>query len=107
MKNIINLTPHEVTLMDSNNNIIQKFPSSGIVRLTTTREKVGGINGITVNKTIFGKVEGLPEYKENTYYIVSAIVANALTNRDDLIIPDDTVRNDKGQIIGRRSFAIV
>ena len=63
---------------------------------------------IKINSTSFGEVDGLPEPQEGTIFIVSALVAQALKGaRDDLVVPDDTVRDDRGVIIGCKSFARV
>ena len=83
------------------------------IRTTATRqdevETDGYDNGwnITVDimKKSFTEIEGLPEPKENTIYIVSALVAGAAKNRDDLVVPNDIVRDDQGRIIGCRSLA--
>ena len=40
-----------------------------------------------------------------THYIVSRIVAEIMRNRKDLILANETVRDDKGQIIGCKSFS--
>lgn len=40
------------------------------------------------------------------YYIVSRMVANALPNRKDLLVPNELVRDDQGNIIGCRSFEV-
>lgn len=83
------------------------------IRTTATKkdelEKCGYDNGwniyIDIMKKSFSEVEGLPEPKENTIYIVSALVAGACKNRDDLVVPNDIVRDDQGRIIGCRSLA--
>ncbi len=108
---IINLTPHTINLMDAENRIIARYPSEGIARASSQRETAHtlDINGHTVNinRAVFGSVEGLPAPQPDTYYIVSAITAKAAYGRDDLILTDSSVRNEDGQIIGCRSFAIV
>ena len=51
--------------------------------------------------TTYGEVFDLPEPQENTLYIVSALVANALKGiRNDLRIPTNMVKNLLGQPIG-------
>ena len=83
------------------------------IRTTATRqdevEKYGYDNGwnlyIDIMEKSFNEVEGLPEPQEDTYYIVSALVAGAAKNRDDLLIPNDTVRDEQGRIVGCRSLA--
>ena len=63
---------------------------------------------IKINSTSFGEVEGLPAPEDGTLFIVSALVAQALKGvRNDLVVPDDTVRDDRGVIIGCKSFARV
>lgn len=103
---IINLTPHDINIITESDTIT--FPASGVVaRVSTTRETVREINGMPVNRTVFGQVIGLPEEKEGTFYIVSLATAKAAAGRSDLLITDDTVRDDSGHIIGCRAFAVV
>jgi len=101
---LINLTPHAINLIGEETLTIS--PSGIIPRLSEVREDQGTINGFPIVKKSFGEIENLPEPKENTIYIVSALVAGAV-NRDDLVVPDGLVRNDKGQIIGCSGFARV
>lgn len=110
MKNIelVNLTPHDVNIIIEDKTLT--IATSGtIARCEVTREKTQEIKAedfqIPINKTVFGEVENLPKPQENTLYIVSSLVAQAVPNRSDVVIPDDTVRNDKGQIIGCRGLA--
>lgn len=102
---LVNLTPHAISIIGETKITV---PPSGIVaRCSVRREKVGEVGRIPVNRTVFGDVEGLPDSRPSTYYIVSAIVAQACPDRHDLLIPDDTVRDDQGQIIGCRALATV
>lgn len=103
---IINLTPHEITIISEGGNITIP-PSGTVARCAVTRRQVGSVDGIPVNRTVFGAVEGLPEPQPNTYYIVSAIVAQARPDRGDLLITDDAVRDAQGRIIGCRALATV
>ena len=110
MKNVkvINCTPHDVNLVTTKGNIT--FPKSGIIpRLTESQKKINSVNSngieIDIMEKSFLKPEGLPEPQENTIFIVSALVAGACKNRDDLVVPNDTVRDDQGRIIGCRSLA--
>ena len=110
MKNmkIINCTPHDVNIITESGNIT--FPRSGIIpRLTEQQVKINSVNSngieIDIMQKSFSEVEGLPEPKENTIYIVSALVAGAVKNRDDLVVPNDTVRDEAGRIIGCKSLA--
>jgi len=119
-KNIKNYTPHDVVLYDFGKPVIS-FPSCGVARCQTTREKVSEIvliSGTTesdirlctidINSTQFGQVEGLPEPDGETFYIVSLAVAQAMSGkRSDLLVTDDTVRDENGKIVGCRAFARV
>ena len=106
---LLNYTPHTITMIGSLNEIVLELPSKGVARCKSTRYAVGQINGIPMNRTVFGNIEGLPNPKDDTYIIVSRIVAEAAAEaenpRNDLIIVDDTVRGADGQIIGARAFA--
>lgn len=105
MTRIINCTPHSISFVDALGNVIEEVAPSGIIpRCSTSREVVGFVNGIPVNKTVFGEVVDLPEKEEDTILIVSRLVAEA-ANREDLYIPDDTVRDESGRIIGCRALA--
>jgi hypothetical protein len=101
---LINLTPHPVNIEGYG-----EIPPSGkIARASEQRKKVGEINGIPVNVVTLGNVVDLPSPKPNTFYIVSRVVAEAEKNkRDDLLIPDESIRDASGKIIGAKSFAII
>lgn len=104
--NIRNFTPHTITVVRTDGETIAKFQSEGIARCATTRQQIDAIANIPVNITRFGQVEGLPEPQADTVYIVSALVAQAVKgNRDDVVVPDDTVRDGEGRIMGCRAFA--
>ena len=105
---VVNCTPHDVNLITENGSIT--FPKSGIIpRLTEQQVKINSVivNGIEIDimSKSFLEPEGLPEPKENTIFIVSALVAGAVKNRDDLVIPNDIIRDDKGNIIGCKNLA--
>lgn len=105
---IVNLTPHEVTFLDKHNNVIQTIPSSGkVARLSSNTITTDYINGIPVTETHFGEIENLPDPKPNTIYITSSLVAQNVMMRDDIYIPNESVRNEQGQIIGCRSLGII
>lgn len=106
---IVNLTPHPLNMKtDSGDVIIQ--PSGTVARATTTRNIISNVNvdgiNIPINKTVFGDVDGLPDPQPDTIFIVSMLVANAV-QRPDVLIVDDTVRDDQGRIVGAKAFATV
>ena len=107
---IINLTPHDVKLfVDGKEHV---FPKSGtIARVNSTSQPFRGINGLPVNRTIYGEVENLPEPQPGVIYIVALLVAQVLGNsRVDIVCPDtgpdSVVRDDKGLITGVKRFMI-
>lgn len=102
---IKNLTPHTVTIVtDTGKNVIYK-PTGVIPRLSTKTIQVGAVDGIPITSTVFREVQDMPEQQQDVYLIVSRMVLAAMPNRKDLLVPNELVRNDKGQIIGCRSLA--
>jgi len=84
---------------------IRVIPPSGTVTKSPIRRQVTALDGIPVNQTSIGKVEGLPSPGEfNTFYIVSPSIVTVETTRNDLLIVDSTVRDKNGNIIGCTSF---
>lgn len=107
---VVNLTPHDVNIVNDNGEVIRTYPATGTVaRVASSASKVREIDGVDVVSTEFGDVDGLPPQSSDTVYIVSMLVAQALSDRTDLIAPDtgpqSVVRDDKGQIIGVKRFA--
>ncbi len=104
--NIVNLTPHEVTVWGETAPT-NRYPASGTVaRVTMQDTPAGEIAGIPLVSKVPGEVTGLPEPKEGTLYIVSTMVQAALPSRTDLISPDDLVRDGEGRVIGCRRFSV-
>lgn len=103
---IRNFTPHEVTLMPGEGKEEVRLPSCGSARCLVERRQIGEIDGITLNTSVFGEVTGLPEPQEGVFFLVSRIVAEAMAgSREDLVVVDETVRDDEGRIIGARALA--
>lgn len=106
---IVNLTPHEVKIVDGGNNVVAVFPSDGVARASQHDVLVDEINSIPVVKTEFGEVLGLPEPTEGTVFIVSRITVEAVRaqglSTDDLLVTSGAVRDDQGRIVGCRAFA--
>lgn len=104
---VVNLTPHEITLVYPETNVvIERIPSEGVARVTSASKIIGEIGNIPITIKTFGEVEGLPEASDDTYYIVSSIVAQACPERKDLLIPDATVRDEKGAVIGCAALSL-
>lgn len=108
---IINLTPHPINFLGADNRVILTVPSSGVARAAQRRETIGWVelDGMTlsVTRSKFGAVEGLPDEQDDVIYVVSALTAQAVPKREDVFIVDDSVRDENGRIIGVRGLAHV
>ena len=107
---IVNLTPHAVNVISDDNSIAITIESSGnVARCSQTIDIIGSITtnsvSIPISSSSYGEVVDLPDPKPGYYYIVSRLVMSACPNRQDLLCPNDLVRNDAGQVIGCRSLA--
>lgn len=106
---IKNLTPHIISMVNENGEVVRQYPSEGIARATQSNIQVGEIDGIPLMETSFGKTIDLPEYQDGVYLVVSIITANAAKANgrrvDDLLITTDTVRDETGSIVGCKAFA--
>ncbi|MCI4407724.1 MAG: hypothetical protein JHC26_01440 [Thermofilum sp.] len=111
----VNLTPHEVKVLDNDGNVILTVPPSGkVARVSTTEVFTGEIGNIKLFRVTYGEIQDLPAPEPNTIYIVSSIVLMALKEkgikRTDVVSPNTNpsingaVRDAKGQIIGVKSF---
>lgn len=112
--NLINLTPHAVTIMtefESMDDAVTIPPSGTVARCTQESEevdtvKIAGLN-VPIIRTVFGDVVGLPDPADGTLFVVSRIVAEAARDRKDLVVPAETVRDEAGDIIGCLALAHV
>lgn len=82
-------------------------PSGKIARVSVRTETVGNIDGIPVTRSVFGEVEGLPAPENGTIYVVSSLVAGRVAAREDVFIPNESVRDEKGRIVGCKSLGRV
>lgn len=107
--NIINLTPHDIVVVVTDNGNVT-FPKTGkVARVVSSSKFVKFINEIPVMQTTFGNAIELPDPQDDTYYIVSSVVLDNI-NRNDLICPDtgpdSVVRDNNGNIIGVKRFRV-
>lgn len=122
MSTIVNCTPHAIQLLrekDGEWDTRMVLEPSGLsVRVVTDTETVGSVTcdeeEFDVRKRVFGDVTVTDNGKEatlatedGTFYVVSRIAAEAMPERDDLLLVDGTVRGDSGQIIGCTGFAVL
>ena len=97
---LINLTPHPITIQPSGAQPITIPVSGRIARLDSSQETDASVVGVPVVTTRFGRVIGLPEPSPNKVYIVSSLVAQHV-RRPDVLAPDTgptAIRQD-GQIV--------
>lgn len=111
MPTIVNLTPHDIVLLNEDNSIREVFKPSGVVaRAQMSTETVDIGLGYPTVRTKFGPPVDLPEYQEETYYIVSLPLVSSARDSgrkiDDLLTPGQQVRDEKGNIIGCRSLQL-
>lgn len=128
-KTIINLTSHDILIFKDLENtadidqhkvydintyksmeIVAAFPKheGSIPRCRIITKKLGMNRGIPIIEYTYGPVVDLPEPKENTWYIVSARVANIARQegRTDLLIPSYLVTDQEGKTIGCQKLSI-
>ncbi len=112
--NIVNLTPHTITLLDSNDQSILLIASSGVARVSAQTTVIGYYflkeTKIPRTHTVYGQIEGLPDPEHGIIYIVSGMVKSALVAqgivRNDVVVPGNQVRDEQGQVIGCRSLDV-
>ena len=108
----INYTPHDVTVVKGDETRV--YPMSGMtIRISSRRVLVGNEGGVDLFTTIYGEPEtvvagaatpGLPPQQDGVKLLVSGLVRDKCPTRHDLVSPGDQVRDEKGTVIGCRSF---
>ena len=103
----VNLTPHSIKFFQRNleehtmSEILTVQPSGQLARVASKTVVISeGYDGIPVTATQYGEVEGLPAPEDGTIYIVSSMVAKLCRDRKDVFIPNESVRDENGRIIG-------
>lgn len=113
MMKFINLTPHEIVIMQEGQGNIY-IPASGALarckQETRMRPPIITEEGISIplGVNFYGEIEGLPDHKEGTWYITSSLVAQAAwaLGRADVLCPLQAVRDSEGRIIGTTGLAV-
>lgn len=114
----VNLTPHEVVIMDDKKEVVRRVPKSGLQARLDTERGLFSIaeDGVMFFDVIFGKPilldedgqialdtnkkpVAFPEQTQNTILIVSAKFLDGMS-RGDLWSPGELVRDKKGVPIG-------
>lgn len=108
---VINLTPHAVTILGSEGELIMEVQSSGNARAKQESSPIGLLDNIPLFETHYGAPIDLPDPEEGTILIVSKITADAAKqvgrSLDDLYLVFDTVRDpsNPSNILGCRGLA--
>ena len=104
---IINLTPHDLSLITSNGITVTIARSGEIARLAITREARAelhvGSDVFTVSRPTLGEITGLPPAQDGVIFIVSALVAET-ASRGDVMSPGELVRDSGGMVIGAKGL---
>lgn len=110
MINLINLTPHTVIITTDEHRSITIHPSGTVARVGMVPTDAGFMRTahgtLQVKRVAYGVVEGLPDPLDGVTYIVSAMVAQAVPHRYDVVYPYDLIRDDQGRVVGSRSLAM-
>jgi len=105
-RTIVNKTPHAVNIINEDNKLVRTYEKGDsqirlAVKIVQDEQLV---DGTPTSRTNFGEPEGLPDFQEGTFYIVSQLVKSALPERTDLLVPAEVVRDEKGNIVGCKSL---
>lgn len=107
MTKLVNLTPHPVTVVGTDEIVMLTIPPSGqVLRLPEITSPAGNVEGVPLVRKSLDPAAELPPREEGVYYIVSLPVAQAV-RREDFLVPDDVVRDEEGRVVGCRRFAVM
>lgn len=104
--NIVNLTPHAITIEKADGTRITIPPTAPAARVTQQNYIMADVDGIPVSAVVWGEVENVPAPADNTVYVVSAMVAQRLPERSDVLAPDTgaSAIRESGNIVAVRGF---
>ena len=100
----INLTPHDVTIRRVDGSEVTYPPAGPVPRVQETKEEIAVVDGVPFVRVRYGQVDGLPSPMDGAYLIVSTLIRQALPERQDLVSPGDSIRNEDGLIVGCRAL---
>jgi hypothetical protein len=115
MTNLVNLTPHSITLYNSQG-IKEIEPSGQLARVRYQSAAVGELEGAVVFRAEYEEVSGLPDPEPDTVFIVSSMILSALKARNeprrDLVAPatgpnDGAIRDPRGRIVGITKWVVL
>ena len=105
---IINCTPHPVHYYVDGCRLYTFPESSAPARVKIHRRPLTAITAdsvtVQVNTNWFDEVgENIPAQEDGTWYIVSGVVASAFPDRQDFLVPDESIIENR-KVIGCQSF---
>jgi hypothetical protein len=118
--NLVNLTPHEVTIVGEDGGVLLRIPPSGLIARVREEQTpagevtvlpggplTGGVEVPLIRRT-WGPIEGLPEPQFRTLFITSSLVAQAAwaMGRRDVVAPGELVRDAEGRVIGCKNLCV-
>jgi hypothetical protein len=103
---LVNLTPHVINVQGVSGEVREIPPSGVVARVSESSEVVSEIEGIALFASVYGEVVGLPEPKEGSLFIVSALVKSAVQGRSDVVSPGALVRDANGQPVGCKGLRV-
>ena len=104
---IINLTPHTVTLVTANGDEVVVPPEETPVRIPAETTPAGEVNGIPLVTERLGDADSvLPAPQPGVVYVVARPVAERAGHRTDLLVPTRVERVD-GRPVRARALARV
>ena len=96
---IVNLTPHTVNLKLANGTIQTIERKGRIPRIEEVIEYQTSIDEALIYGISYGGVIDAPPIRQDTCYVVSRMVAEALPGRDDLLFPIMLERDLSGNVL--------
>ena len=101
---IINCCDHNVEICDLDGNIIKIYEPSGNHARVSHYTNIEYIDGVPTKVRKNRRITGLPAPEEDTFYIVSNILASACPGRKDLLSCGGKKFDDHGNLIGWTTF---
>jgi len=107
MTTIVNRTPHPINIHLDDGTVRTIPVSLPTPRVASKRVPLGMIQGIAIDRPTYGEVNDLPPAEDDTLVVVSLMVAQAVPERKDLLVPGEVVRDPQGTIVGCKGLSRV
>ena len=102
---LYNATPHEVTLRAVDGSLIRLPAAEAPARVHLERLDRGVVCGVKIVVPVVVGVNNLPARRDDTLIVVSKIVADALPERQDLVVPDLIEYDESGAVVAAGALA--